>query len=131
MWICNPLLQFSVIGQQHQPLAVVGQPALRIDILRCPDVGQRAPSLDVDELAEHVEGLIESYQHAFLESDLDVGGLGGPRGELYALAMRSLLAPKPRSAPSATKSHNSHHPVCFASTPPPIRKEGRFLTSKK
>src|SRR5262245_45204875 len=78
-----------------------------------------------DEFAQPVPRLL-----SFDISSVVPGGLGSWR--LHSFDFTSFSKSSPvigvylRLRSSSRSIAHSHHPVCFASTPPPTRKEGRF-----
>jgi hypothetical protein len=60
-WVCEPLLQPAVAGEQQQPFAVGIQTACRIDLWNRDEISQASPAAARfwGELAQHPVGLVE------------------------------------------------------------------------
>src|SRR3546814_3774783 len=80
----DPVRERAVVGEQQQALAVVVQPAGRIDARRQSELRQRAPRRHaaIGELAQDVEGFVEGEEHV-------AGGWGLGAGGSYRVSSRA------------------------------------------
>lgn len=75
-------LKPAVIGKQQQSLAVVVEPAGRVDAGHSQVVGERGTAVLVRELGEHTEGFIEEQQAGHVAVSVARGGAASESGRI-------------------------------------------------